>query len=181
VRAIVSAYYGIEDLSAEEVASIQEAAPGYMNSALGAALSSRSCLGWTTAGHTGEDVFLYAYGVVKPMGMVENTQIAHYCAQALGFELGKMDDKLFQEASAAFGAAGATIRTDESDPLNRVLVVEKGSTVATLPASKDLMTAAKGGKQKTWELEGITVYAPKSKKWYVSKEAVSRFTEAAAW
>lgn len=38
-------------------------------------MAKRAHLGFTTHGHTGEDVFLYSYGPGKPVGLIENTDI----------------------------------------------------------------------------------------------------------
>ena len=34
-------------------------------------LSKRANIGFTTGGHTGEDVFLYSYGPQKPYGLIQ--------------------------------------------------------------------------------------------------------------
>ena len=168
IRFIVSQYYGVEDLTAAEVEKIQQAKKGTMNSVLGPMISTRSIVGWTTSGHTGEDVFLYAYGPNKPSGLIENNQLAYISARSLGFDLDKADSKLFVEASSAFKAIGATIRIDKTDPENMVLVVEKGLTLAQMPFSKNSLII----NGKTYEMTGITVYSPKTGKVYIPQQAV---------
>jgi alkaline phosphatase len=172
VRDVLERYYGINDLTDGEVNAILAAAPGGMNAVVGPMISARAGIGWTTGGHTGEDLFLYHYGDKKSLGMVENTQIAHMCADWMGFKLDKVDGELFVEASSALTALGATVSIDGTDPANKVLVAQKGSVTARMPFSKDLLTVVSGSQQKTHELDGITVYADKSGKVYIPEEAV---------
>lgn len=44
-------------------------------------------LGWTSHGHTGEDVPLWSFGPGRPTGLVDNTDIARSIASALGLAL----------------------------------------------------------------------------------------------
>jgi alkaline phosphatase len=53
-------FYGVTDLSAEELKAIRQAKPGSLNYTVGPMIAARSHLGFTTGGHTGEDVVLYA-------------------------------------------------------------------------------------------------------------------------
>ena len=168
VRYIVSQYYGVEDLTAKEVEAIQTAKKGTLNSVLGPIISARSIIGWTTGGHTGEDVFLYAYGPHNISGLIENKDLAYICANTLGYNLDQADNNLFVEAGSAFKAIGATIRIDKTDPANMILVVEKGLKRAQMPFSKNSIII----NGKIHEMVGITVYAPKTGKVYIPKQAV---------
>jgi alkaline phosphatase len=138
-------------------------------------ISSRSIIGWTTSGHVGDDLFLYVFGLGKPMGMIENTEIARISACALGFDLDLMGRRLFVDAEKAFGALGADTRIDATDSTNRVLVVEKGAARAVLPFSKDLVRLEGSHGRAEYELEGLTVFAPGTGRVYVPEEAVRLF------
>jgi hypothetical protein len=68
-----------------------------MNYTVGPMISKRAFIGWTTTGHTGEDVSLYAYhpsGYV-PKGVIQNTDVAKYSAEVLGVSLPKTTEELF--------------------------------------------------------------------------------------
>jgi alkaline phosphatase len=169
IRNVVGKYYGVDDLTTEEIKKIQNAKKYNMNYVLGPIISQRSIIGWTTNGHTGEDVFLYAYGLNKPLGLIENKQLAYICANNLGYDLDKADSKLFVEASSAFKAIGATVRIDKTDPTNMVLVIEKGLNRGQMPFSKNNITL----NDKKYEMTGITVYAPNTEKVYIPQEAVT--------
>lgn len=168
IRAVMNRYYGVEDLSKEEVQAIQKAKPGNFNYVVGPILSKRTALGWTTNGHTGEDLTLYAYGPNHPTGLIDNTEVAKIAAKSLGFDLADIDNKLFVEATKAFATIGATARIDDTDKTNMVLVVEKGTKRAELPFNKNIIKIG----TKTYEMNGITVYAPKTGKVYIPQQAV---------
>ena len=173
IRAAVAEYYGITDLTDAEVNTIRtKYNPGSMDYVLGPMLSARSIIGWTTSGHTGEDVTLYSYGPNRPVGLLENTDIAHVIEASLGLNLEWTSDRTFMEASAAFAAIGATVKIDSTDPNNKVLVVEKaGKPTMYLPLSKDI--AEINGK--VYNLNGVTITSPKSGKTYVSQDALLLF------
>jgi alkaline phosphatase len=151
-------YFGITDLTADEITAIQGAPAGSMNYVVGPMISNRSVIGWTTNGHVGEDLFFYYYGLYHPMTILENTDIAYLGAHHLNLNLRSMDHYLFQPADLVFPALGATISIDSSDPANKVLVVTKGAKTARLPFSKDVIQI--GGNE--YAMNGITVYADKA-------------------
>ena len=70
-------YFGVADLSDDELASIINAKKGEMNYAVGPIISKRALLGWTTNGHTGEEVPLYVYHPknIRPTGVIQNSDI----------------------------------------------------------------------------------------------------------
>lgn len=168
IRAIVADYYGVTDLTAEEVTAVQKAKKGQLNYVLGPIISKRSVIGWTTNGHTGEDLFFYYYGLNKPMPIIDNTDIANICANAMGFNLADIDAKLFVDAEKAFAAIGAKVTLDKADAANPVLVVTKGVVRAELPLSKNIIKV--NGKEH--QLSGIVVLAPKTGKVFLPQQAV---------
>jgi len=175
IRDVMKTYYGIEDLSDAEVAAIMGASAGSLNYVVGPMISKRSVIGWTTNGHVGEDLFFYVYGLNRPVGTIENTDIAHMSARSLGFDLAKMDSELFVEAQKAFSDLGAVVSIDKTDPANPELVVVKGAREARLPFSKDIMRIKGVMGTTVHYLTGITVFAPNTGKVYVPAEAVRLF------
>jgi len=157
IRLAMEQYYGISDLTLEEMDAIKGAKKGSLNYVIGPMISNRSTIGWTTNGHTGEDLFFYYYGYPKPMRIMENTDIAHLCAKFLGFDLYKMNKRLFVKAEEAFEPLGATVAVDKtSDPANPALVIEKGKRKARLPLSTDLFMC---GDRWVHPMEGLTILA----------------------
>lgn len=160
----VAALYGIDNPTQEETKAIQESTD--LGKTLVQLLGNRANLGFTTGGHTGEDLFLYSYGPGKPVGLVENTDIAHTVAKTLGFELDKLDNQVFVDAEVAFNEIGAEVEVNSSDSNNPVLVVTKGKTEVEIPANKNILIM--NGKE--FDLNTVTVQS--NGKFYVSKEAI---------
>ena len=181
IRTIMSEQYGIDDLSADEVAEIQSTPAGSLNYIVGPMISNRSVIGWTTNGHVGDDLFFYYYGIRKPMGMIENTEIAHMSANFMNFELAKIDQKLFIPADELFGRIGALTEIDSTDQNNKVLVVKKNigkrTATAKLPFSKDLLIC----NGTPYQMPGITVFAPNTGKVYVPEAALQLFQYCGKW
>ena len=177
IRVQMSRYYNIEDLTPEEIVAIQKAPrKRAFGTVIGPMLSKRSAIGWVYTGHTGEDLFLYAYGPNKPSGLIQNTDIAKITAQSLGFDLAETTRQLFVEADKAFSSIGAVVRVDKNDPANPVLLVEKGLLHAALPIDTSLMTVGKV----TVNLPGIIVLNHNNGKVYVPQKAVD-LLKAAGW
>jgi alkaline phosphatase len=163
IRGVMSNYYGIANLTSAEVALIAAAPAGSMNYVVGPMISSRSVIGWTTGGHVGQDLFLYSHGIDEPLGLIENTDIARICADAMGVDLGGTTRFLYAEAIPALEAAGATVFVDSTtDPLNRVLVAQKGTTTLRFPLDKNLMEVASKSVNATYCLQGLVVEAERT-------------------
>ncbi len=161
----VAALYGITNPTADETKALNSSTN--LSKTLVQLLANRANLGFTTGGHTGEDLFMYSYGPGKPTGLIENTDVAKSSATALGFNLGKVDKEVFVEAESAFKKIGAKVSIDSSEKTNPVLIVKKGKTTAEIPVNKNIVTIK--GKDK--ELKTVTVQS--NGKFYVSQEAVN--------
>jgi alkaline phosphatase len=118
-------------------------------------------IGWTSHSHTGEDVPLWAYGPNRPVGLYDNTDLAKIISSALGFNLDSINRELFVEVGEVF----SNYDLDKSDTTNPVLRINK----IELPINKNLIKA----EGKTYELNGIVVYASKTNKVYIPREAVN--------
>jgi alkaline phosphatase len=119
-------------------------------------------LGWTSHGHTGEDVPLWAYGPGRPVGLLDNTDLANISAQALGFDLREISARLLAEATEVFPHEAIEIdRTDRENPKVRIGPAE-------LPVNKNILRI--GGQ--THRLEGLVVYIPQTDKVYLPQQAI---------
>lgn len=167
IREVFRQYWGLDDLTADEVAHIQNYGGRYLSNAIAPVMSVRCRVGWTTHGHTGEDVILYSHGLEMPTGTVENTEIAHACARWMGFRLEDVNAKLFRPVDEVAAELGGSASIDRSDPQNPVLVIEKaGEWQARFPFSKDVMIVD----GKVHRLMAPTVYAPNTGKVYLTTE-----------
>ncbi|XHH07869.1 MAG: alkaline phosphatase [Candidatus Bathyarchaeia archaeon] len=151
----------IEAIKALTVASSKRAAVS-----LDYAISEYVCqkytvFGWTTHGHTGEDVPLWAWGPKDsaPVGHYDNTDMAKIAADTLGLSLSRTQSKLYVNVTAAFKPNQWILNT--TDPANPVLQFTLNGKTAYLPISKDVMTVQySNGYTKTFNLEGLVIRAP---------------------
>ncbi|PLR89866.1 alkaline phosphatase [Bacillus sp. T33-2] len=164
----VAALYGLDNLTAEEEQALK--ASENVGADMSKLLSNRANLGFTTGGHTGEDVFLYSYGPSRPFGMVENTDLAKKMAQFMGFDLGQLTQKLYVNAKEGFEKKGYTTRIDVTDPNNPVFVAEKSNHTIKLPANKNISIVSVKNRDVQAELNGINVY--NGKDFYVSDQVL---------
>ncbi|PDY10876.1 alkaline phosphatase, partial [Bacillus cereus] len=80
--------YGLDNLTHDEKEKLKAAKKKMdVGRILTTLLANRANIGFTTGGHTGEDVFLYSYGPQKPEGLIQNIDIAKTMAKAMGFNL----------------------------------------------------------------------------------------------
>lgn len=163
----VMAQLGIQDLSSDEEALIANAkgvkdGKAYDNTAaeMVKIINKRAHIGWTTGGHTGEDVVLYVYAADygnQLSGTIQNTDIANYSAKALGLDLAAASSKLFVPM-AQLEKRGYVVRIDASDATNVVLVLSKAGKTFRVPENKNYFEV--GGKKVSYN--GINVYNGKS-------------------
>lgn len=154
---VLANYYGITDLTTEETEAIKNAKAGTLNYTVGPMISKRASIGWTTTGHTGEDVPLYIYcpaGVEKMTGVVENTDIAKYMERLLGLSLSDATEKLFVPARAAFEAKGAVVVWNDSDVKNPIVEVTKDGQTVVFPINKNYALV----NDKRVILDGVVVF-----------------------
>ncbi len=165
IRQVVAEKLGIADLSDEEVAAIQKYSKGSLNYVVGPMVGARAKIGYTTGGHTGEDVVLYAFDPrgERPTGLVDNTEIGKYLAESMGVDLNAATNRLFTDAKVLAAQVGATLSQDDSDAENPVLVATKGSH--TLRVARNKSVAALDGKE--IQADGVAVMSGNT--WYVSK------------
>ncbi|MPM07240.1 hypothetical protein SDC9_53546 [bioreactor metagenome] len=163
----MSQYYGINDLTAEEIEAIKNTEDGDMNYTVGPMIGKRANIGFTTKGHTGEDVTLYVYApanISQLTGTVENTDIAVYMEKAMGLDLDQATDRLFVKARDVFESKGAKVEFNNSDVNNPVFIVEKDNIKIEMPINKNI--AYVNGKAVKLDgvvvFNGINVYVPQS-------------------
>jgi alkaline phosphatase len=168
IKEVMREYFGIDDLTHEEEGEIKEAEAGSVNYAVGPMISKRAFIGWTTGGHTGEDVVLYTYlpDDERITGVVDNTDIAGICAGVWGIDLDAVTRQMFIEAKSAFESKGAKVTLDKSDASNPKMVVTKGSNTLIIPENKSYVEID----GKTQEIDGVTINIADT--FYVSDKVV---------
>ncbi len=124
-------------------------------------------VGWTTHGHAGGDVPLHAFGPGRPAGgVIDAPEIARICASAMGFELEKLNRRLFVDAALAFPGQ---VTIDRSQPANPVVkIATAAGLTAELPVNKNFLWMG----EKVYPLEGVVVYAKETGRAYIPQQAV---------
>ena len=146
-------YCGIDNLSNEELQSarsILRKKQGGLSSLIRSIFSNRTNIGWATGGHNGSDVPLFAYGISDLPPFLDNTDIAHISAAAMGFSLDALTQKLYCPADSLF--KGATIKLDSTSA-----TIGLSQHTITVPFDRNYMIAENGAVIKAG---GIAVYSP---------------------
>ncbi|TKH12703.1 alkaline phosphatase [Bacillus wiedmannii] len=166
----VAKLYGLDNLTYDEKERVKAAKKkSDVGPILTTLLANHANIGFTTGGHTGEDVFLYSYGPQKPKGLIQNTDIAKTMAKAMDFNLEEVTNKLFVESELAFKRKGATVAIDNTDAENPVLIVKRNNVKAQLFVNKNIIRI----KNKEYELGSVVVES--NGKFYIPEEAIHLF------
>ncbi|MCM3602522.1 alkaline phosphatase [Robertmurraya korlensis] len=148
----VAKQYGLDDLSNNEVRMLINS--DHVGAVLAAMLAKEANLGFTTWGHTGEDVFLYAYGPSHPSGYLENTALPEKMAEFMGVNLEKLSQSLFINAKETFEKQGFVTKIDQSKKYNPVFVATKKGASIEIPANKNIITV----NGKSHSLDGVSIF-----------------------
>ncbi|KRQ87669.1 Alkaline phosphatase 4 precursor [Caloramator mitchellensis] len=180
IKTIVGENYGIIDLTDEEANKILDYLKSppkgvYFENIVGPMISKRACIGWTTTGHTGEDVPLYVYHPrnVRLSGVVQNTDLAKYIAEAMNVSLDSVSKKLFVSAKSIENKV-VSVNIDTTDANNPVLKITTNSNkIIILPVYKDYAIL----NNKEIKLSGITICTNLEKVsdlnyWFFSEDVV---------
>lgn len=173
VKNVVKTYWDIDitDDDAAAILSISQRDKEDPHNGFGEILTPKyTAIGWSTHGHTGGDVPLFAYGPNSPKGLLDGPEIGRTTAEALGLDLDRVSKRLFVEAREAIKDGMVTI--DKTDAENPVVKIEYRSKRVEMPVNKNLMRI--DGVES--ELEGVIVYIPETDKAYIPLQAVHAVT-----
>ncbi|WP_108822827.1 alkaline phosphatase [Dysgonomonas sp. Marseille-P4361] len=138
-----------------------------MGSSIVKIMNAHTYFGFTTGGHTGEEVFLAAYHPegTLPIGMNTNMDINKYLFDALGLKtsLSDMTKEIFAKHNEVFDGLEYSIEKGKDFP---VLKVKKGKNTLTVPAFKSV--AYLNGKEVS--LGSVTVYIDKNDTFYIPQK-----------
>jgi len=168
LRPLMKEYYGITNLTGSEMTNLQNAKDDQVFGLVNSIVALRANIGYTTWGHTGEDVMLgvYSPGRDRPEGLIQNTDITRYMEQVLGLDLEAATGSLYRDAFPAFLAKGADVRSDLSQPADPVLVARKGKNTLRLPVNKNVAYLD----DRMIMLDGVTVF--NGDRWFVCSQAL---------
>lgn len=132
--------YGLGNLSKKEFCTMEDASKKAedLEDEMVKLMAKRANLGFTTHGHTGEDVFLYAYGPGKPVGLIENTDIPRVISKYLGFSLSSGEfASWYVNGAELYRERGFEVKIEGRTSKNPVMVVERGDEELRFPENKD--------------------------------------------
>jgi alkaline phosphatase len=128
-------------------------------------MNSHLCFGFTTGGHTGEEVIMAAYhpqGDV-PKGHLSNQEVNRYLQEVSGIEISlqELSDKIFVKHSELF--SGLKYSIEERDPKFPILKVKKGKNTLEIKAFSSV------GKLngKNFDIGSVIVYIDKNDTFYL--------------
>lgn len=119
VRDLVATYWGIslDDVEAARIHEKLQTAQ-YKNSVFSSeVLSKHLPVAWSTHGHTGGDVPLFATGPSAPAGMMSMDALGRHLAAALGVNLRAASERLFVDLTEEFGDSLVVHNPDAKNPL----------------------------------------------------------------
>lgn len=130
-------------------------------------LNAHTCFGFTTGGHTGEEVLMAAWhpqGDV-PRGNMRNTQLNEYLQKVTGLDssLQELSDRIFVKHGDVF--AGMNYSIDKTNPDFPVLVIKKGMNRLEITAFSSV--AKMNGKP--FDIGSVVVYIDKNDTFYLPK------------
>lgn len=138
-------------------------------------LNNHCCLGWSSSGHTGDDVFLACYhpkGQI-PVGMNTNVEIAHYM-QALFGMYGKMDafsDRIFTHHDVAFkGYEYKIIEPEDKNGFYKLVVNNSANGKTMTIQAHSNIAQMSGTDNRKLELPSVMPYVDRTKKFYVPSD-----------
>ncbi|MFO7965819.1 MAG: alkaline phosphatase [Desulfobacterales bacterium] len=125
-----------------------------------------TCIGWSTHGHTGGDVPLYAYGPKSPAGVLDAPDVGRLCAQAMGFDLERTTRRLYADVQEVLPHAGVML--DRKKPANPVLRVQVGHVRYRFFLNKNRMVTP----DSVITLEAPVIYMAESRRAYLPMQAL---------
>ena len=162
IKTAMQKYYAIDDMTEEEVNSLRGKTGDDLHYAIGPILAKRAYLGFSTHGHTGEDVPLYTYlpNNKRIIGLIDNTDIAKNIASAMEINLDEATKKLFMSEDE-LKKAGVELTSD-----GNILTMHIGDKTAQIMKNRNIIIV--NGEKKT--LDGVVVY--NESKWYFPSQVL---------
>ena len=128
-------------------------------------LDKHTCFGFTTTGHTGEEVFLAVYDPrpgQRLTGFHTNIELNHYMRKAMGLEnsLESLTDEYFAKHTDVFNGYAYSVDTLNNDP---VLKVKNRKTTIEIKPNTNIVKL----NGKDLKLNSVVVYVDKNNTFYL--------------
>ncbi|MFD1706842.1 alkaline phosphatase [Siminovitchia sediminis] len=149
--------YGLDGVSPQELVKLKNGQN--IEQTMVQMMARRANLGFTTKGHSGEDVSLYSYGGAgvehHPTGLLNNTELAEYVVKHLQLpSLAKLTDEKFVSAQEHFESKGFRTKIQKGDIGQPVFIAEKAGLTIQYPANQNIRYV--NGKKET--VNGVVVF-----------------------
>ena len=135
-------------------------------------ITSKSCIGFTTGGHTGEEVFLAVYhpADTRPTGMVTNVELNHYLAAMMGISgrLDSLSDSCFVPHQEVFKGYDYEIKPPADEKSNPTLVVKKNNNRLIIEPYTNTVLSTKNG-ESAIKLSSVIVYVDANETFYLPR------------
>lgn len=145
---------------------------GSLNGFVAKLITSKTCFGFTTNGHTGEDVLLVAYhpAGTLPMGMYTNIELNHYMTAAVGLtgKLDELTDANFAPHTEVLKDYTYTVLPPATEKGNPTLVVKNKKKQLTITPYTNIVKLGKKGKEEV-RLQTVIVYVDKNETFYLPR------------
>ncbi len=147
---------------------------GSLTSFMAKLLTSKTCFGFTTGGHTGEEVFLAAYHPQQsslPIGYQTNIQLNEYMCALFGIsgKLEELNARNFAKHTDVFADYTCEIIRPKEDKAPPALVVKSKKKQLNIQPYTNIVTSGKKGDEEI-RLNSVIVYVDKNDTFYLPEE-----------
>ena len=145
---------------------------GSLTSFMSKLLTSKTCFGFTTGGHTGEEVFLAAYHPDRaslPIGMHTNIELNAYLCALLGMNhdtLDRLTEENFAPHTSVFEGFKCEIIPAKDEKGSPSLVVKNKKKQINITPFSNIVTLGKNGNEEV-RLNSVVVYVDKTNTFYL--------------
>jgi len=182
IEAFVEKYTGIDDLSVDEIKAITSARNYFasdlpdedkrkkpmLETVFRSIITSRTIIGFTTGGHTGEDVFLASYHPKGRIarGLLDGTEINRYILAELGLTgaMDRLTDHIYSPHTSVFEGMNYGIIEDE-DAGTFTLKVENGTNSLSIVGNTNI-AVINGNRE---ELPSVAIYIRENETFYLPR------------
>lgn len=162
----------------EELRSPDKTSPlysSYLSGVINKILTAHTCFGWTTGGHTGEDVFLACYhpkASQRIMGVNSNVELAHYMQALFGMygKMGTFSDNIFARHADVFKGYDVEILRNDKAKEYPTLVVRNpanGKSLRITPFTCLIEVADTKSGTRTVQLPSVITYVDRNDMFYL--------------
>jgi alkaline phosphatase len=145
---------------------------GSLNDFVAKLITSKTCFGFTTGGHTGEEVFLAAYhpAGTLPMGMYTNIELNHYMTAAFGLSgrLEELTASNFAPHTEVFKDYVCEIIPSLEEKGSPTLVVKNKNKQLNITPNTNIVKLGKKGEDEA-RLQTVVVYVDVNRTFYLPK------------